>query len=161
MKAIHRGVWLTGIAVLVLLGYSGVAAQDPAAVNAKTIKVKLENDRVRVLEATLEPGDKEQLTLASRVDHLRRLGRNDPKPCLRRHDEGDDVRGRRYDLSRAAHALGGEYRYDDDSFDGGRAEEVGRQKGVVWRSLKQSVCTVQRPIWTYCCGICWSFTFTT
>ena len=61
MKAIHGGVWLTGIAVLVLLGYSSVAAQDPAVVNAKTIKVKLENDRVRVLEATLEPGDKEQL----------------------------------------------------------------------------------------------------
>jgi quercetin dioxygenase-like cupin family protein len=35
-------------------------AQDPAVVNAKTIRVKLENDRVRVLEATLQPGDKEQ-----------------------------------------------------------------------------------------------------
>ena len=36
-------------------------AQDPAAVNAKTIQVKLDNDRVRVLEATLKPGDKEQM----------------------------------------------------------------------------------------------------
>jgi quercetin dioxygenase-like cupin family protein len=36
-------------------------AQDPAVVNAKTIQVKLENDRVRVLEAVLQPGDKEQL----------------------------------------------------------------------------------------------------
>ena len=36
-------------------------AQDPAAVNAKTIQVKLDNDRVRVLEATLQPGDKEQM----------------------------------------------------------------------------------------------------
>lgn len=61
MKAIRGGVWLTGIAVLVLFGHSGVAAQDPAVVNAKTIKVKLENDRVRVLEATLKPGDKEQV----------------------------------------------------------------------------------------------------
>lgn len=34
-------------------------AQDPAVVNSKTIKVKFENDRVRVLEATLPPGVKE------------------------------------------------------------------------------------------------------
>ena len=61
MKAIHKGAWLAGLAVLVLVGYSAVAAQDPAVVNAKTIKVKLDNDRVRVLEATLKPGDKEQL----------------------------------------------------------------------------------------------------
>ena len=36
-------------------------AQDPAVVNAKTIKVKFENDRVRVLEAALPPGVKEQV----------------------------------------------------------------------------------------------------
>jgi len=34
--------------------------QDPAQVNAKTIALKLENQRVRVLEATLKPGDKEK-----------------------------------------------------------------------------------------------------
>jgi len=34
--------------------------QDPAVVNAKTIALKLENPRVRVLEATLKPGDKEK-----------------------------------------------------------------------------------------------------
>jgi beta-alanine degradation protein BauB len=34
-------------------------AQDPAVVNARTIKVRFENDRVRVLEATLPPGVKE------------------------------------------------------------------------------------------------------
>ena len=34
--------------------------QDPAVVNAKTIAVKLDNPRVRVLEATLKPGEKEQ-----------------------------------------------------------------------------------------------------
>ncbi|HZJ45642.1 MAG TPA: cupin domain-containing protein [Pyrinomonadaceae bacterium] len=33
--------------------------QDPAVVNSKTIALKLENTRVRVLEATLKPGDKE------------------------------------------------------------------------------------------------------
>ena len=36
-------------------------AQDPAVVNARTIHVTFENDRVRVLEATLPPGEKEQL----------------------------------------------------------------------------------------------------
>jgi quercetin dioxygenase-like cupin family protein len=36
-------------------------AQDPAVVNSKTIKVKFENDRVRVMEATLPPGVKEQV----------------------------------------------------------------------------------------------------
>jgi quercetin dioxygenase-like cupin family protein len=36
-------------------------SMDPAVVNAKTIKVKMENARVRVLEAVLQPGEKEQL----------------------------------------------------------------------------------------------------
>ena len=38
-----------------------VSAQDPTVVNAHTIKVKFENDRVRVLEAELPPGTKEQV----------------------------------------------------------------------------------------------------
>src|SRR3954447_15300195 len=33
--------------------------QDPLTVNSKTIALKLENARVRVLEATIKPGDKE------------------------------------------------------------------------------------------------------
>ena len=33
--------------------------QDPLKVNSKTIALKLENARVRVLEATIKPGDKE------------------------------------------------------------------------------------------------------
>ena len=33
--------------------------QDPVKVNSKTIALKLENERVRVLEATIKPGDKE------------------------------------------------------------------------------------------------------
>ena len=40
---------------------TSVSAQDPAAVNSKTIKVKFENERVRVLEAELPPGVKEQV----------------------------------------------------------------------------------------------------
>jgi len=38
-----------------------VCGQDPAVVNSKTIRVRFENDRVRVLEAILPPGTKEQV----------------------------------------------------------------------------------------------------
>ena len=34
--------------------------QDPLVVNSSTIALRLENARVRVLEATLKPGDKEK-----------------------------------------------------------------------------------------------------
>lgn len=37
------------------------SAQDAAKVNPKSIKVKLDNEKVRVFEATLHPGDKEQM----------------------------------------------------------------------------------------------------
>ena len=37
------------------------SAQDPAVVNSTTIHVRFENDRVRVLEAVLPPGVKEQV----------------------------------------------------------------------------------------------------
>ena len=55
------------VLVLVLL-VAGIARsdasvtriQDPLVVNSKTIALKLQNERVRVLEATLNPGDKEQ-----------------------------------------------------------------------------------------------------
>jgi len=40
---------------------AAVQGQDPAVVNAKTIKVLFENERVRVLEANLPPGVKEQV----------------------------------------------------------------------------------------------------
>ena len=49
-----------GLLLLLALA-KGTPAQDPAVVNAKTIWVKLENSRVRVLEAVLKPGDKENL----------------------------------------------------------------------------------------------------
>src|SRR6201993_129239 len=48
--ALAVGLWVT-------LAY----AQDPAVVNSKTIRVRFENDRVRVLEAILPPGVKEQV----------------------------------------------------------------------------------------------------
>ena len=54
--------------LIVVLLVTGIArsdasvtrTQDPLIVNSKTIARKLENPRVRVLEATLRPGDKEQ-----------------------------------------------------------------------------------------------------
>jgi quercetin dioxygenase-like cupin family protein len=48
------------IASIAFSGASSVWAQDPVAVN-KTVKVKFENERVRVLEAELPPGVKEQV----------------------------------------------------------------------------------------------------
>jgi quercetin dioxygenase-like cupin family protein len=48
-------------ALTFLVWTTSVSAQDPAVVNSKTIKVKFENDRVRVLEAELPPGVKEQV----------------------------------------------------------------------------------------------------
>ena len=39
---------------------SNTRGQDPLVVNSITIALKLENPRVRVLEATLKPGDKEK-----------------------------------------------------------------------------------------------------
>jgi quercetin dioxygenase-like cupin family protein len=56
------------LVLVVVLLVTGIArsdasvtrTQDPLIVNSKTIGLKLENRRVRVLEATLKPGDKEQ-----------------------------------------------------------------------------------------------------
>ena len=56
------------LVLVVVLLVTGIArsdasvtrTQDPLVVNSKTIGLKLENPRVRVLEATLKPGDKEQ-----------------------------------------------------------------------------------------------------
>ena len=48
------------MAVAIMLGCAGsLRAQDVAVVNPKSIRVKLDNERVRVLEATLTPGYKE------------------------------------------------------------------------------------------------------
>ena len=44
-----------------LLLSSAAFAQDPLVVNAKTLRLKFENARVRVLKATLKPGEKENL----------------------------------------------------------------------------------------------------
>lgn len=50
------------IAFLLLLACAGFAsAQDAAVVNADTIRVTLDNERVRVLEAIIPPGTKENM----------------------------------------------------------------------------------------------------
>ena len=48
-------------AVSFIVTPSSVWAQDPAVVQSKTVKLKFENERVRVLEAELPPGTKEQV----------------------------------------------------------------------------------------------------
>jgi quercetin dioxygenase-like cupin family protein len=49
------------IALIAGVHVTAAYGQDPAIVNSKTIRVRFENDRVRVLEATLPPGAKEQV----------------------------------------------------------------------------------------------------
>jgi len=53
----HTRAIIFTVAAAILV--TSASAQDPAIVNAKTIKVKFENDRIRVLEANLPPGVKE------------------------------------------------------------------------------------------------------
>lgn len=56
-----RALSIFAITFALTIFITGAFAQDPAVVNSKTIKVKFENDRVRVLEAILPPGVKEQV----------------------------------------------------------------------------------------------------
>jgi len=49
------------IAIVVGIWATSAHAQDPAVVNSKTIRIRFENDHVRVLEAILPPGAKEQV----------------------------------------------------------------------------------------------------
>lgn len=59
MRSTLSALVACGALLLVVLS-TQASAQDPAVVNAKTISIRLENERVRVLEAVLHPGDKEQ-----------------------------------------------------------------------------------------------------
>jgi quercetin dioxygenase-like cupin family protein len=56
----HRVVLVITLAAIASLVPQLSGAQDAAVVNQKTVRVTLENDRVRVLEAELPPGGKEQ-----------------------------------------------------------------------------------------------------
>ena len=60
MKRIYVVIFVLFVTGFVRGDASVTREQDPLVVNAKTIALKLENPRVRVLEATLKPGDKEQ-----------------------------------------------------------------------------------------------------
>jgi len=60
--SIRSKIILTIITALPLVVWLASAySQDPAVVNAKTIHVRFENERVRVLEAILPAGVKEQV----------------------------------------------------------------------------------------------------
>ena len=56
MRAIRTSLGIAFFAVAMT-----ASAQDAAKVNPHTITVKLENEKVRVFEAVLKPGDKEAL----------------------------------------------------------------------------------------------------
>ena len=59
LESLLIGVAASGL--LLVAGAPAASAQDPAVVNAKTIRVALENSRVRVLEARLQPGEQEAM----------------------------------------------------------------------------------------------------
>lgn len=71
LQSTQQEVIVTPIRSLIIFAIKGALAvglwvtpayaQDPAIVNSKTIRVRFENDRVRVLEAILPPGTKEQV----------------------------------------------------------------------------------------------------
>jgi beta-alanine degradation protein BauB len=56
-KALRQSCWI--VLVCLALVVTRASAQDAAAVTPQVVKVKLDNDRVRVLEAISNPGDKE------------------------------------------------------------------------------------------------------
>ena len=60
MKQIYVFVMLLLSCGLVRSDVGFTRSQDPLVVNSSSIALKLENSRVRVLEATLKPGDKEK-----------------------------------------------------------------------------------------------------
>jgi quercetin dioxygenase-like cupin family protein len=60
MKA-HNILLIAGCTALSLLTSGAALAQDAAIANATTVQVKLDNSSVRVLESTLNPGQKEHL----------------------------------------------------------------------------------------------------
>ena len=60
MKRISLLIFVLFVTGFVRGDASGSREQDPVTVNAKTIVVKLDNPRVRVLDVTLKPGEKEK-----------------------------------------------------------------------------------------------------
>ena len=60
MKRVYLLLFVLLVTGLVRGDASATRVQDPLIVNSKTIALKLENSRVRVLEAALKPGDKEK-----------------------------------------------------------------------------------------------------
>ena len=102
------------IAASIALLALAASAQDVAKVNPKTTTVKLDNDRVRVIEAVLHPGDKERMHShpASIVYVL--SGGVVRSHSLKAHHLGVP----------AADALGREHRQDHDSPAAGRAEAL-------------------------------------
>ncbi len=59
MSRIHR--FRSGAVIVALLASGAAFAQDPTVVNPKSVHATLDNPRVRVLEAQLNPGEKEQM----------------------------------------------------------------------------------------------------
>jgi quercetin dioxygenase-like cupin family protein len=60
MTRIGRGIGTVGVIAALALPAAS-RGQDAAVVNSRTVHVTLDNERVRVFEAVLPPGEKEQM----------------------------------------------------------------------------------------------------
>jgi beta-alanine degradation protein BauB len=56
-----KSLFVSILFLFLVFGSSITFSQDPAVVNSKFITVKLDNNKVRVFEAVLKPGDKEEM----------------------------------------------------------------------------------------------------
>src|SRR3954452_20264163 len=61
MKTNYLTLAVVAVALFLTTALHSAEAQDPLVVNSKTLKLKFENERVRVMEATLPAGAKEQV----------------------------------------------------------------------------------------------------
>src|SRR3954447_12537105 len=61
MKTNSLTLAVVAVALFLTTALHSAEAQDPLVVNSKTLKLKFENERVRVMEATLPAGAKEQV----------------------------------------------------------------------------------------------------
>ena len=124
MKRIYVVIFILLVTGFVRGDASVTREQDPLTVNAKTIALKLENPRVRVLEATLKPGDKEQThSHPAYVIYVIAGGK------FRNHATDGTVTDGEFktgdvNLSRACHPLGRKHRQHDDSVGAGGAKEL-------------------------------------
>ena len=115
-----RRLFLCRLPLLAVLCFSfcvsGLSAQDAEKATPKVVKLKLENERVRVLEALSNPGDKENMhSHPANIVYGTALGAaqlNATHHHFGRQDVRGGIQGRRHALARARDPQGREHRHD-------------------------------------------------